>query len=98
MAGAPASSARRRRQTRGSGVVWRLSNVSAGEMRGALGVPKGVHAGQLARLAGPGRAWPRRRRRRTRRGSADGGVRAIARVCGHGAVGPATMAYACPSP
>jgi hypothetical protein len=58
--------------------VRRLSNVREGELRGASGEPKGVHAGQVERPAGTRRAghgaWPQRRRRRARRDSADGGA------------------------
>jgi hypothetical protein len=50
----------------GSGTVWCLSNAREGEVHGASGEPNGVHAGQVARPAGPRRlgrgAWPRRRR------------------------------------
>jgi hypothetical protein len=52
----------------GSGAVWRPSNASEGEVRGASGEPNGMHAGQVVRPAGPRRvgrgAWPRRRRAR----------------------------------
>jgi hypothetical protein len=51
--GAPASSGRRQWRVREAALSSARANVREGEVRGASGEPNGVHAGQVARPAGP---------------------------------------------
>jgi hypothetical protein len=71
-------------------------------VRGASGEPKGAHASQVARPAGPRRVGRGPRGRGDDACTARPGrqlrARVITRACGREAVGPATMSDAWSSP